>query len=442
MPMMKESGVEWIGSIPEDWTTKKIKYLPNNEENAFVDGDWIDSPFIIDEGIRYYTTGNIGDGFFKNQGSGYISEDTFRLLGCKYAYPGDLVFSRLNAPYGRSCILPNEEERYVLAVDNAILRTDEDKRFICYVTQCSGFQHSAEDVSNGTTMKRIGRIKLGNLFVPLPPRDLQERIANYLDKKCSEIDTLLEELEKEIHTLEEYKKSVITEAVTKGLNGDVELKDSGVDWIGQIPKHWCVKRIKYIVNKVGSGKTPKGDDSLYLVGDILFLRSQNIYNTGLKLDDVAVITEEIDLSMANSRVYQNDVLLNITGGSIGRCCIYDRNDRANVNQHVCIIRVKRDRVLPEFMRFFWNSELGQTAINLFQTGGNREGMSAVAINNTPMPYMEIPEQQEIVNYLTQKCSEIESVLDIKRNQILVLEEMKKSIIYEYVTGKKEVPSRE
>ena len=103
MRAMKDSGIAWIGEIPEEWKISKIKQLADqNEENSFVDGDWIESPYIMDSGIRYLTTGNIGDGVFKEQGNGFISLRTFEKLSCKYAFPGDLIFSRLNAPYGRS----------------------------------------------------------------------------------------------------------------------------------------------------------------------------------------------------------------------------------------------------------------------------------------------------------------------------------------------------
>ena len=166
---MKDSGVEWIGEIPKDWEIRRIKTLPDvNVDNSYVDGDWIESTDISDDGIRYLTTGNIGDGKYKNQGNGYISLDTFKRLNCKYAYPGDLVISRLNAPYGRSCILPNDYTEYVLAVDNVILRPNADKRYICFVSQCEGYQFSVEDQSKGTTMKRISRMNLGNIVIPLP----------------------------------------------------------------------------------------------------------------------------------------------------------------------------------------------------------------------------------------------------------------------------------
>lgn len=210
----KKSSIQWIKEIPAHWEIKKIKFLPNNEENAFEDGDWIESPYITDSGIRYLTTGNIGDGKFKRQGNGYISIETFNKLNCKYAYPGDLVFSRLNAPYGRSCILPDDFPEYVLAVDNVILRTDESKKYISYVTQCPGYQETVLDKAAGTTMKRISRTNLGNISIPLPPKVEQDGIAEYLDKKCTAIDLITDELCELIDALEQYKRSLIYEVVT------------------------------------------------------------------------------------------------------------------------------------------------------------------------------------------------------------------------------------
>lgn len=113
MRKMKDSGVDWIGEIPVNWELRRIKHLPDPSiSNNYIDGDWIESQDISDAGIRYLTTGNIGDGKYKDQGNGYVSQETFDELKCKYAYPGDLVISRLNAPYGRSCILPNDFSEY------------------------------------------------------------------------------------------------------------------------------------------------------------------------------------------------------------------------------------------------------------------------------------------------------------------------------------------
>lgn len=213
-----------------------------------------------------------------------------------------------------------------------------------------------------------------------------------------------------------------------------EMKDSGIAWIGEIPNDWKVGRIKYYVSKVGSGKTPKGDNNLYTEGNVLFLRSQNIYDTGIALDfPPTVITDAIDKEMSNTRVVKDDVLLNITGGSIGRCCIYNLNEKANVNQHVSIIRAKKNKMFPEYMHYFWISNLGQNAIQLYQTGGNREGMSAIAIKNTPIPVISLSEQKMIVDYLDSKCADIDSLAVDIQNQIDILNEYKKSVITQAVT---------
>lgn len=212
---LKDSGIEWIGNIPNHWNVCRIKSLADNSiTDSFIDGDWIESPDITDEGIRYLTTGNVGDGVFKCQGNGYVSKDTFNRLNCKYAYPGDLVISRLNSPYGRSCILPDIEEEYVLAVDLVILRTQMEKRFICYSTQCVGYQHSVEDYARGTAMKRISRTNLGAVQILIPKLSEQKEIADYLDEKCGKIDRLIAIKQEKIEKLQEYKKSLIYEYVT------------------------------------------------------------------------------------------------------------------------------------------------------------------------------------------------------------------------------------
>ena len=139
----KESGVKWIGKIPDDWTTNKIKYLTDGKKDSFIDGDWIESTNISESGIRYITTGNIGEGVYKEQGKGYISEETFVKLDCTEVFSGDLVISRLSPPVGRSCIIPNLQTRIVTSVDNVILRPKKDieKSFLNFIFNSHNFFH-------------------------------------------------------------------------------------------------------------------------------------------------------------------------------------------------------------------------------------------------------------------------------------------------------------
>lgn len=213
---MKGSGVEWIGGIPEGWSTRRVKHLATEADTLFLDGDWINSDVITDQGVRYLTSGNVGEGSFKEQGSGRISEETFGKLNCLKALPGDLMICRLNLPLGRCCIIPPEEPYYVVAVDNVILRPDSnmDKRYLMYCMNTPGYAASAFMAASGTTMQRISRTDLGNLNVPIAPFDKQIEIADYLDVQCREIDSVIISIDLTVQKLKEYRRSLIYEAVT------------------------------------------------------------------------------------------------------------------------------------------------------------------------------------------------------------------------------------
>lgn len=287
--------------------------------------------------------------------------------------------------------------------------------------------------------KTIDANGFGNILTVVPPLSEQETIADYLDETCSKIDEIIAEAKASIDEYENLRQSIIYEILTKGPDDNVEMKDSGVEWIGKVPSHWMIGKVKYGTTKVGSGKTPKGGAEVYMTSGVMFLRSQNIYNDGLRLDNPYYISEEIDEEMKNTRVQKNDVLLNITGGSIGRCCIFDGSiPNANVNQHVCIIRVNSSVFLPEYMHLFWISPIGQISIKSYQTGGNREGMSAEAIKNTPIPIIPIGEQRRIVDLIKPKIDDFNSLISEKESLINDLEAYKKSLIYEVVTGKRRV----
>ena len=218
-------------------------------------------------------------------------------------------------------------------------------------------------------------------------------------------------------------------------------KDSGVEWIGEIPAGWSLVQLGVVATKIGSGKTLRGGANVYHDEGITFLRSQNIYDTGLRLDDVAYISEEVDEEMSATRVFKGDVLLNITGGSIGRCCTYDLEAHANVNQHVCIIRPS-GKALPKWIRYFWNSNPGRTTVDIHQSGANREGLNFEQIASARIPLPSVNEQTKIVLYIDAKTAEIDSLIADKQRQVELLKEYRKSFISEAVTGKFKVPGLE
>ena len=221
-----------------------------------------------------------------------------------------------------------------------------------------------------------------------------------------------------------------------------EYKDSGVKWIGEIPGHWKMPKLNRVVSKVGSGSTPRGGSEVYIDEGIKFLRSQNIHFEGLNLDSVVYIPDSINEQMKNTQVQPFDVLLNITGGSIGRCFYVDDTlGKANVNQHVCIIRPLS--VNYRFLKYFLQSNSGQSQVWFYQKG-DREGLSAESIKTFRLPLPPLPEQQAIVTYLDTKVAKIDEYISIAEKKIAALEELKQTIITEAVTRgiHKDVPMKD
>ena len=221
-----------------------------------------------------------------------------------------------------------------------------------------------------------------------------------------------------------------------------EYKDSGVKWIGEIPGHWKTPKLNRVVSKVGSGSTPRGGSEVYIDEGIKFLRSQNIHFEGLNLDSVVYIPDSINEQMKNTQVQPFDVLLNITGGSIGRCFYVDDTlGKANVNQHVCIIRPLS--VNYRFLKYFLQSNSGQSQVWFYQKG-DREGLSAESIKTFRLPLPPLPEQEAIVTYLDSKVAKIDEYIAIAEKKIAALEELKQTIIAEAVTRgiHKDVPMKD
>lgn len=428
MIKMKDSGYSYIGNIPENWEVTRnknvfscTKELVGNKSNS------TQLLSLTTKGVKEKDINN-PEGKLPESFDTYQYVNTNDIVMCLFDLDVSAVFSGISPFDGM--ISPAYR---VLTCKKNIVPKFADYWFK-YISDGRKFNHYAKNIRYTLNYEDFS-----SLPIVFPPLETQHRIADYLDEKCAKIDAIIEKQQAVIEKLKEYKLSVITEAVTKGLNPDVVMKDSCIEWIGDIPAHWDVINIGKTTTKVGSGKTPSGGAETYTNKGILFLRSQNVYDTGLVLDEPTYISEETDEDMKNTRVLPYDVLLNITGGSIGRCCVfYPEFGRANVNQHVSIIRVKKDLVIPQYMHYYWISNLGHTAIALYQTGGNREGMSADAIKKSPITLPPISEQSVIASFLDKKCSEIDKITKQKQSIIDKILSYKKSLIYEVVTGKKEV----
>lgn len=433
---MKDSGIPWIGEIPEGWKVARLKNVCTSNRESL--SEKTDKDFEFD----YVDIGSVTfeKGIFNSERITFGNAPT---RARKRAQLGDIIISTVRT-YLRAIdsIDSIEKASYIYSTGFAVLTPFKliNSKFLSYIAKSECFTEQVTAFSKGINYPSINTTDLLTLGVVIPPLAEQEAIAEFLDRKCGEVDEMVSLQEQVIEELKAYKQSVITEAVTKGLNPSAPMKPSNIDWIGQIPVEWDVVKLSLMTSKIGSGKTPTGGATIYTESGIMFLRSQNVYNEVLKLDDVAFIPPSIDDTMANTRVKDGDVLLNITGGSIGRCyCINDKNIRANVNQHVCIIRPIIEKLYGKYLQYVINSNVIQTQIRLCQTGSNREELNFEHISNFKIPFMPVSMQREIADFLDRKCADIDALIALKQQKIEDLKQYKKSLIYEYVTGKKQHP---
>ena len=435
---MKPSGIDWIKDIPSSWEINKVKYLATEPGTLFLDGDWIESDVIEESGIRYLTTGNVGAGFYKEQGSGYISEKTFSELHCLNVYPGDLMISRLNEPIGRSCIIPDTESRYVVAVDNVVLRPNANynKKFIMYGMNADGYAEHANMIARGATMSRISRSQLGQFWLAFPNIEEQQAIADFLDKECAQIDSIAADLEKQIALLQQYKKSLITETVTKGLDKSVPMKDSGVEFFGKIPAHWKVSKTKYVADiSIGLVTTMTAN---YVDEDgVPLIRNSNIRTNHIDDNGMVYLSKEFAKANIGRALHKGDIVT-VHTGDVGTSAIINETYHMSHGFATIISRLKTKTVNNQFLCWLYNSEIFKEMSIAYSTGDGRQNLNLYDFVDFYILITTLKEQMDIVNWLNLKCTEIDNFIENKQQQLLLIQQHKKSLIYEYVTGKKRV----
>ena len=423
MREMKDSGIEWIGEIPKEWKIDKIKYHlkrnePKNHGNAIVLSVYRDYGVIPKDS--------------RDDNHNVTSEDTSKY---KYVKKGQLVINKMKAWQGSLAV--SDYNGIVSPAYFIYDFTDEEynhKYFHYLVRSC--YKEEFKRISGGI---REGQWDLSpeafaNTLALLPPLVEQKYIANYLDIQCSEIDATAEDIQKEISLLEEYKKSVITEAVTKGLNPDAEMKDSGVKWIGEIPINWQAVNPRWLFAQ-RKDRAKKGMEQ-YTASQKYGVISQKDYMNRI---GGSIVTVQKDFDILKM-VCKGDFVIHMRSFQGG--LEYSEHTGSISSAYVMLIPQKNTGECRYFKWLFKSASY----INALQSTSNliRDGQAMRYSNfiQIIIPYPPLDEQQQIADFLDTKCSEIDAIIADKKRQLDILAEYKKSLIYEYVTGKKEVPINE
>ena len=417
MREMKDSGVKWIGEIPSSWNVMPNKYLMKKKK--------VICPVYNGEDILSLTMKGVIVRDLDAGGKMPTSFDGYQRLE-----PGNLLMCLFDIDVTPRCIgLIKQAGLSSPAYSQFTLNDIANAEYYCYyytmLDNDKTLLHLAKNLRHSLTEDQLGAIS-----TIVPPIEEQKRIADFLDAKCTEIDALTADIRTQIDTLEQYKCSVITEAVTKGLNPDAEMKDSGNQYWGNIPTNWHLSDIKYLFEIVKRIAGREGYDIL------------SVTQKGLKVKDISNNEGQIAESYANYQfVYPGDFVMNhmdlltgwvdcselfgVTSPDYRVFRLRDRNNNLNYYKYImqtCYMN-----------RIFYS--LGQGVSNL-----GRWRLQTSSFNNFMVPVPPVEEQERIADYLDKKCAKIDICIDDKEKQLEILSEYKKSLIYEYVTGKKEVPA--
>lgn len=420
MREMKDSGIEWIGEIPKDWKVKNLKYFvsfqtggtPRNKEgiDSYGDFSWF-TPSDLDNNNLANSKFYISSDAVKNNGYNLFPPNS--VLLCCIASVGKVGLN-LYASYS------NQQ------ITGLIPFTNTQSKFIFYFMIASKDKISFDASSNVVPI--INTKYLSSFSICFPDFVVQQQIANYLDTQCSEIDATAEDIQKEISLLEDYKKSVITEAVTKGLNPDAEMKDSKIFYLGQINKTWNLTKVGYCCKKLYRPFEPSDEALVCSNKGKVVPRGDTLIGLMTSDDNAMQGICKGDIAIHGMDTWHGAIACSEYDGKITRVvhvCKADGDNRFVVYwlQHLAFVGV---------YKLISNGVRGNTS--------DFRSWDKVADIYIPNPIKE--EQQQIADFLDSKCSEIDSLIADKKRQLDILADYKRSLIYEYITGKKEVPVNE
>ena len=431
MKIIKDSGIEWIGQIPEDWETTKIKYVVTPiKSGGTPDSD--NDRFYAEEGIPWVAISDMSTSSYVFDTEKHITEEGRKSKNLLIFPTGTLLYS-IYATVGKVSQL-----KIPACINQAILALipHEDIYLTAFLKyNLKAIEDYVYSQSSGNTQFNLNAHKVNNFSIVSPNFETQKRIADFLDEKCGKIDRYIEKQQQVIEKLKAYKQSVITEAVTRGLNPDVPMKDSGITYVGEIPSHWRVIRFKYITDAIGDGLhgTPEYDPD----GEYYFLNGNNIGNENLVFkDNTDRLSESEYTKYKPININENTILITLNGATYGKTSFYN-NEKVLLGKSAGYITLK-DGENKYFVRLYLQSHIARVVMELSLCGSTIANLSLKTLNEFVMPYPPCDEQEQIVEYLTARCFEIDRVIDKKQSLIDKLTEYKKSLIYEAVTGKLEV----
>ncbi|HEM3683464.1 TPA: restriction endonuclease subunit S [Streptococcus suis] len=432
MTRMKDSGIEWIGEVPEEWGITKIKFT--TQLNGRIGWQGLTSAEYKEEGPYLITGTDFLDGKINFETAVHIDEKRWFEAKQIQVENGDLLITK-DGTVGKVAIIEGLNEKASLNSGVLRIQTTENisRRFLFYVLKSDVFWLWFNYTNSGaSTILHLYQNVFDEFSFTFPNVSEQTQIADFLDKKVDQLDKVKSLLEEQIKTLEDYRQSLIYETVTKGLDKTVPLKDSGVDWIGQIPEGWGLSRLKAI-SSIERGASPRPIDKYIAEDGVNWIRigdakkgSKYIYSTKLKITKLGSSLSKYiipgTLILSNSMSFGQPYITSIFG------CIHDG----------WLSITPKNNVLKEYLYWTLLSEVCLSQFKYLSIGAVVENLSVDKVGNTVILLPSLSEQKQIANFLDKKTEQIDQMISIKKEQIENINKQRQTLIYDYVTGKRRV----
>lgn len=418
MREMKDSGISWVGEIPKEWTIMPLYCFYSERKNKNI--------FGAENNLLSLSYGNVirkdintSEGLLPSNYNGYNIVEAGDII----IRPTDLQNDKRSLRTGIS------KERGIITSAYIALKPKNgiNSRFYHYLLHTYDILKVFYNMGNGVR-QGLNYDEFAKLMVYSPSDTEQQRIAEFLDRECGKIDGLKADIQAQIDTLEQYKRSVITEAVTHGLNQSAPMKDSGINYILEHPIHWSLRRLKYILNERNE-RSVTGTEELLSV---------SLYKGVIPSTEMTNRTMQADSLIGYKRVHKGDLVFNKLNPGMARfgCSDYD----GITSPDFAVYIVNENYCNAKFLQYLLKTDFYVEKIKSVSMGVG-DGFTRLYSNQLYEFFVALPPRDEvsiIINYLDNKCAEIEQIIVDKKSQIETLDCYKKSLIYEYVTGKKEV----
>ena len=411
----QDSNVDWMGKIPSNWSIQKLKFLSQNFDNKRMP---ISAGEREEGKYPYYGATGIVD--YVND---YIFNENLLLVGEDGAPFFDENKDVAFLISGKSWV---NNHAHVLKIDETLILD----KLVMHSLNCTDYSLYIK----GSTRDKLNQDQLKNIPVIIPPREEQPHIVNYLDKQTAKIDAIITKNEELIQLLEEKRVTLINQVVTKGLNPDAPMKDSGVEWIGEIPQNWDVVPFKRLFNNIKDGT--HGSFQRVSDGEPL-LSAKNVFDDTINIseNESLISKEDYNSIVANGFPKRGDLLLTIVG-TIGRSCVYDKEYPLAFQRSVAFIRLTHDN--PYYYNYFVKSDIFYSQLMTNAKESAQKGVYLNDIKECLVIRPTIEAQSEIADYLFENITKINKMIYKVQNNIELLEEYKTSLIHHVVTGKIDV----